>query len=122
MNSPGTLNYFKILLHRSNVNGKVKGQFRPHHDLLMVTGEAMNILKWTIWKATQKMIWHDNNWWENRLKEQLLDHITKFMDYYGYCKAHTEQSEPKDLQTQQRYRLLNVNNNIALVPCITENI
>lgn len=41
MNSPGTLNYFKILLHRSNVNGKVKGQFRPHHDLLMVTGEAM---------------------------------------------------------------------------------
>lgn len=36
MNSPGTLNYFKILLHRSNVNGKVKGQFRPHHDLLMM--------------------------------------------------------------------------------------
>lgn len=68
------------------------------------------------------MIWHDNNWWENRLKEQLLDHITKFMDYYGYCKAHTEQSEPKDLQTQQRYQLLNVNNNIAIVPCITENI
>lgn len=44
------------------------------------------------------------------------------MDYYGYCKAHTEQSEPKDLQTQQRYQVLNVNNNIALVPCITENI
>lgn len=44
------------------------------------------------------------------------------MDYYGYCKAHTEQSEPKDLQTQQRYQLLNVNHNIALVPCITENI
>lgn len=44
------------------------------------------------------------------------------MDYYGYCKAHTEQSEPKDLQTQQRYQVLNVNNNIALVPCITENL
>lgn len=44
------------------------------------------------------------------------------MDYYGYCKAHTEQSEPKDLQIQQRYQLLNVNNNIALAPCITENI
>lgn len=54
------------------------------------------------------------------LKEQLLDRITKFMDYYGYCKADTEQSGPNDLQTQQRYQLLNVNNSIVLVPCIAE--
>lgn len=40
-NGPYTLNHFKTILHRSDVNGKVKGRFQPHFDLLMAVGEEM---------------------------------------------------------------------------------
>lgn len=40
-NAPGTLNFFKTILHRTNVNGKVKGRFQPHYDLLMAVGEGL---------------------------------------------------------------------------------
>lgn len=40
-NSPGTLHHFKTILHRSDVNGKVKGRFKPHHNLLIAVGEGL---------------------------------------------------------------------------------
>lgn len=40
-NAPGTLNFFKTILHRTNVNGKVKRRFQPHYDLLMAVGEGL---------------------------------------------------------------------------------
>ncbi|XP_069124032.1 uncharacterized protein [Argopecten irradians] len=40
-NSPGTLHHFKTILHRSDVNGKVKGRFEPHHNLLIAVGEGL---------------------------------------------------------------------------------
>lgn len=104
----------------------MKGRFRPHHDLLMVTGEAMIKEQFLEYFEMDNMKSNpENNLTiaDGKIGEELkklLDRITKFMDYYGYRKADTEQSEPKDLQTQQRYRLLNVNNNIVLVPGITE--
>lgn len=38
MYQTGTLSFFKMLLHRTNVNGQVKGRFQPHFDLLMTVG------------------------------------------------------------------------------------
>lgn len=39
--SQGTLAHFKTILHRTDVNGKVKGRFKPHFELLMLVGECM---------------------------------------------------------------------------------
>lgn len=39
--TPGTLAYFKILLHRSYVNEKVKSRFQPHMDMLLAVGEGL---------------------------------------------------------------------------------
>lgn len=105
----------------------MKGRFRPHYDQLMVTGEAMIKEQFLEYFEMDNMESNPENnltitdgKTDVELKKQLLGRITKFMDYYGYCKADTEQSEPKDLRIQQRYQLLNVNNNIVLVPCIAE--
>ncbi|KAL5016965.1 hypothetical protein ScPMuIL_006554 [Solemya velum] len=40
-NASGTLNFFKTILHRTNVNGQVKGHFQSHYDLLMAVGEGL---------------------------------------------------------------------------------
>lgn len=55
-NAPGTLNFFKTILHRTNVNGKVKRRFQPHYDLLMAVGEGLvknSSLNFSIWKMNQ---------------------------------------------------------------------
>uniref|UniRef100_A0A8W8MKD7 Uncharacterized protein n=1 Tax=Magallana gigas TaxID=29159 RepID=A0A8W8MKD7_MAGGI len=58
--SQGTLAHFKTILHRTDVNGKVKGRFKPHFELLMlVVGECMvqeqflNFSTWSLLIANQ---------------------------------------------------------------------
>ncbi|KAL4236167.1 hypothetical protein ACF0H5_004553 [Mactra antiquata] len=41
LRQPGTLFHYKSKLQRSDVNGKVKGSFKPHYDLISIVGKAM---------------------------------------------------------------------------------
>jgi hypothetical protein len=77
------------------VTGRVKGRFRPHHDLLMVVGEA--ILKEQFMeyfnmgdmesKPEIELLTSTEEKTTDEIKEQLNDVINKFMEYYEYCKV-----------------------------------
>ena len=127
-NSPGTLHYFKTLLHWSNVNGTVKGIFRPHHDLLMVVGESLIKEQFIEYfkmetidtKPEIDLLTSTDEKTMDETKDQFFTVITEFIDHYGYCKVDTDQSCPKDLQNVQCYQLCTVDNQIVLVPYTTE--
>ena len=39
----GSLDNYKVLIHRSNVNGKVKGKFEAHEDFVNTVGTELQV-------------------------------------------------------------------------------
>lgn len=125
--TPGTLHYFKTLLHRSNINGIVKGRFRPHHDLLMVVGEAMvkeQFLEFFQMEDKDSSPIHDLladivEKTEEEQKQLLLNTLAQFIEYYGYCKCD-KGVLPQDLQAVEQYQLQIADQTLMLVPQLVE--
>lgn len=109
-NTPPTLAYFKTLLQRSNVNGKVKGRFQPHFDLLMTVGEGMITEQFmeffNMEDMDSKPQHRDFDDLSHQPKDQqksfLLDIIQKFMKYFGYGLLETPHLIPRRNEYQER--------------------
>lgn len=103
LRQPGTLYHYKAKLQRSDVNGKVKGAFKSHHDFLLLIGKQMIIEQFLEYFGM-----------ENRLSEptknvptvsrSVLDRdremnsmLDKFMSNYGYLNAYHETSDIKSV-------------------------
>ncbi|XP_052675768.1 uncharacterized protein LOC128157314 [Crassostrea angulata] len=88
--SQGTLAHFKTILHRTDVNGKVKGRFKPHFELLMLVGECMvqeQFLEFLNMESFDSQPTHpmtkDVDDPENQ-RDNLMKLIQEFMKHYGY--------------------------------------
>ena len=90
--SPGTLNHFKTILHRTDVNGKVKGRFQPHFDLLMLVGECMIIEQFIEFLQMDSFDSQPHHNFVNNIAEkseedqklQLMHLVRKFISHFGY--------------------------------------
>ncbi|KAL5013819.1 hypothetical protein ScPMuIL_008089 [Solemya velum] len=98
-NAPGTLNFFKTILHRTNVNGQVKGHFQSHYDLLMAVGEVLvkeqfleffNVENETS-KPAHPLLTEveDDNLSEEEKKDIIYNIIADFVGKYGYGMVDT---------------------------------
>ncbi|KAL5017472.1 hypothetical protein ScPMuIL_007061 [Solemya velum] len=98
-NAPGTLNFFKTILHRTNVNGQVKGHFQSHYDLLMAVGEDLvkeqfleffNMENETS-KPTHPLLTEveGDNLSEEEKKDIIYNIIADFVRKYGYGMVDT---------------------------------
>ncbi|KAK6175941.1 hypothetical protein SNE40_014314 [Patella caerulea] len=113
-NTPGTLHYFKTILHRNDVNGKVKGRFKPHHELLVAVGEGMireQILEFCNMECEDDIPQHIKLEGFDKLKdfdkrEVLTKLIREFLIFYGYGNVHLGghiMSENQEIDELQNY-------------------
>lgn len=87
---PGNSAHFKNILHRTDVNGKVKGRFKPRFELLMLVGECMvqeQFLEFLNTESFDSQPTHpmtkDVDDPENQ-RDNLMKLIQEFMKHYGY--------------------------------------
>ena len=98
-NTPGTLNFFKTILHRTDVNGKVKGRFKPHYELLMAVGEGLVkeqfIEFFNMDNESSKPEHHfltnleDDGLSEEEKRDILYKILSEFINKYGYGMVDT---------------------------------
>ncbi|XP_071139042.1 uncharacterized protein, partial [Mytilus edulis] len=123
-NTPGTLNFFKTILHRTYVNGKVKGRFQPHYDLLMAVGEGL--IKEQIFeffqmeneysKQTHPLLTEleDDNFSEDQKRDMFYNVIADFMKMYGYGMVDTPDKFIVNAQYVQKLRAVIVDGKLAI--------
>lgn len=127
--TPGTLAYFKILLHRSNVNGKVKGRFQPHMDLLLGVGEGLIAEQFMEYfqmetnadKPTHPLLEEmDEN--SDEEKQTILNTILmQFMTVYGYGSIDNPSEidyASKPTQTVQNFKFILEGSHIFVQPFV----
>lgn len=88
--SQGTLAHFKTILHRTDVNGKVRGRFKPHFELVMLVRECMvqeQCLEFLNIESSDSQPTHsmtkDVDDPENQ-RDNWMKLIQEFMKHYGY--------------------------------------
>lgn len=102
-----------MLLHRTNVNGQVKGRFQPHFDLLMTVGEGMVKEQFMeFFQMENKYSQPNHKNFEDidiksseEQKSLLLAAVNDFMNYFGYCNADTAEGLPQPLKGTLKYHL-----------------
>lgn len=102
-----------MLLHRTNVNGQVKGRFQPHFDLLMTVGEGLVKEQFMEFFQMENKYSQPNhkNFEDIDIKSSeeqksiLLAAVNDFMKYFGYCNADTAEGLPQPLKGTLKYHL-----------------
>ncbi|XP_060578320.1 uncharacterized protein LOC132735396 [Ruditapes philippinarum] len=92
LRQPGTLYHYKSKLQRTDVNGKVKGAFKSHHDFIMLVGKRMVTEQFIEYfgmensssAPTKNVPIIKKSVCERRV--QMHEILEKFMDHYGYLK------------------------------------
>lgn len=108
------------------MNGRVKGRFQPHFDLLMTVGEGLVKEQFMEFfqmenkysEPNHKNFEDINSKSSEEQKSLLLATVIDFMKYFGYCNADTAEGLPQPLRGSLQYQVQKVGdeNQWILIP------